>query len=91
MNDAQFIDPTLFSKASPCFVIPLTIKSNVHSVRVSALLDYGALACFIDKDFTEHHKLPLVTKKISVPVEIIDGRPLISGNVVKKPVLCLFH
>ena len=32
----------------------------------------------------ECHKLLLVTKKIDVLVEVIDGRALISGNVVQK-------
>jgi hypothetical protein len=35
----------------------------------------------MDKDFVDRHKLPLVTKKHYIPVEIIDGRPLVSEDV----------
>lgn len=83
-NKAQSTGPILSSEASPCFIIPLTLKFESRSIQVSALLDSGASACFIDKDFAERHKLPLVTKKIPVPVEVIDGRPLISGDVVQE-------
>ena len=83
-NEAQSTGPILSSEASPCFTIPLRIQFESHSITVNALLDSGASACFIDKDFAERHKLPLVTKKIPVPVEVIDGRPLISGDVVQE-------
>jgi hypothetical protein len=33
------------------------------------------------KDFVDHHKIPLVIKKHPIPVEIIDGRPLVLGDV----------
>jgi hypothetical protein len=57
------------------------------SIKVYALLDSGASACFMDKDFVERHKLPLVAKKHPIPVEVIDGRPLVSGDLFMK----LFH
>ena len=46
---------------------PLRVKFDDHSIKVSALLDSGASACFIDKDFAEHHKLPLVIKNVQCP------------------------
>jgi hypothetical protein len=38
----------------------------------------------MDKDFVDHHKLPLVTKKHPIP---IDGRPLISEDVTHETIL----
>jgi hypothetical protein len=35
----------------------------------------------MDKDFVDRHKLSLVTKKHLIPVEVIDGRSLISGDI----------
>ena len=80
-NNAQSIGPILSSESSTCFTIQLRIKFDDHSIKVSALLDSGASTCFIDKDFAECHKLPLVTKKCLVSVEVIDGRSLVSGDV----------
>jgi hypothetical protein len=37
------------------------------SIKVHTLLDSGASARFIEKDFVDHHKLPLITKKILFP------------------------
>jgi hypothetical protein len=46
------------------------------------LLDFGAFACLIDKYFVGRHKLPLITKKHPIPIEVINYRPLVSGNVI---------
>ena len=83
-NNAQSTGPILSSEPSTYFTILLRVKFDDHSIRVSALLDFGASACFIDKDFAESHKLPLVTKKCPVPVEVINGRPLVSGDVTQE-------
>ena len=81
-NNAQSTGPILSSEPSTCFTIPLRVEFDDHSIKVSALLDSGASACFIDKDFAERHKLPLITKKWLVSVEVIDGRSLVSGDVI---------
>jgi len=83
-NHTQSTGPVLSSEPSSCFTIPLRIRFNNCSIRISALLDSGASACFIEKDFAECHKLPLVTKKCPVSVEVIDGRPLVSGDVTQE-------
>ena len=83
-NNAQSTCPILSSEPSTCFTIPLRVKFDDHSIKVSALLDSRASACFIDKDFAERHKLPLVTKKWPVSVKVIDGRPLVSGDVTQE-------
>ena len=36
----------------------------------------------MDKDFVDCHKLPLDTKKHPIPIEVIDGRPLVSRDVI---------
>jgi hypothetical protein len=73
--------PILSSEPSHCFNIPLKIDFHPHSIKVKALLDSGASACFIDKNLVKRHNLPIVPKKYLVTVEVIDGRPLISGDV----------
>ena len=83
-NNVQSTGPILSSESSTCFTISFRVKFNDHSLKLSALLDSGASACFIDKNFAERHKLPLVTKKCPVSVEVIDGRPLISRDVTQK-------
>jgi hypothetical protein len=55
---------------------------GIQELQVNALLDSGASACFIDEEFTKLHNIPLVKKPKPVHVEVIDGRPLSSGNVI---------
>ena len=83
-NNVQSTGPILSSKPSTCFSIPLRVKFDDHSIKVNALLDSGASTCFIDKDFAERHKLPLVTKKCPVSVEVIDSRSLVSRDVTQE-------
>jgi hypothetical protein len=45
--------PILTSEASPCFIVPLLVKTDSSSIKVHALLDYGTSACFMDKDFVD--------------------------------------
>ena len=54
---------------------------ETNSIKVHALLDSRAFACFMDKDFVDCHKLLLVTKKHPILVEVIDERLLVSGAV----------
>jgi hypothetical protein len=50
---AQFLikGPILTSEASPCFIVPFIVKMDFSSIKVHALLDCGASACFINKNF----------------------------------------
>jgi hypothetical protein len=73
--------PIFTFEASPCFIVPFIVKMDSSSIKVHALLHSGASAYFMDKDFIDRHKLPLITKKHSILIEVIDGRPLISGDV----------
>ncbi len=74
--------PILSYEPSRCFNIPLKIDFHPHNIIVKALLDSEAFACFIDKNLVKRHNLPIVLKKSPVAVEVIDGRPLISGDVI---------
>ena len=65
----------LTSKA--CLNVPLIVKIDSSSIKIHALLDSGAFAYFLDKDFVDCHKLPLVTKKHPILIEVIDGRSLV--------------
>jgi hypothetical protein len=69
------------SEASLCFTIPLIVKMDSSIIKVHVLLDSGASIRFMNKDFIDRHRLPLVTKKHPIPVEVIDGRPLVSWDV----------
>jgi hypothetical protein len=57
-----------------------------NSIKFHALLDSRAFACFINKDFIDHHKLPLVMKKHPILIEVINGRPLVSGDVTHETI-----
>jgi hypothetical protein len=79
--------PILISKASLCFTIPLIIKIYSSSIKVQGLLDSSISACFMDKDVIIRHKLSLVTKKQPILVDVIDGRPLVLGDVTHETTL----
>jgi hypothetical protein len=40
--------------------------------------------CFMDKDFAMKHNLELIEKAHPALVEVIDGRPLPSGNMMEE-------
>jgi hypothetical protein len=56
--------PILTSEASPCFTVPIIVKLDSSSIKVHALLDSGASACFMEKNFVDRHKLSLVIRNI---------------------------
>ena len=82
---------TLSAQPANCFTIPLSF--GPQKIKILALLDSGASACFLDKEFAERHKIPLVLKSKPVHIEVIDGRPLLSGSVTheSKPIEVAFE
>jgi hypothetical protein len=70
------------SEASPCFIVLVIVKINSSGIKVHALLDFGASACFMDKDFVDRHKVPLVIRKYPILVEVIDSKPLVSRDLL---------
>ena len=74
----------VFSDPTPCFIFPIYIKI-LHCEFFNKALSYiGAFACFMNKDFAMKHSLELIRKAHPASVEVIDGRPLASGNVVEE-------
>ena len=73
-------------EASSYFMIPLLVKLANRNLKVSALLEFGASTCFINKKFAECHKLSLIIKKYFIFVKVIDGRPLESGDVTEETI-----
>ena len=73
-----------------CFTIPLSF--GPQKLKTLGLLDSGALACFLDEEFAKRHKIRLVQKSKPIHVEVIDGRPLISGSITyeSEPVEVIF-
>ena len=62
-----------------CFTISLSLGPKKQ--KTLALLDSGASTCFLDEKFAKQHKIRLVQKSKPIHVEVIDGRPLLSGSV----------
>jgi hypothetical protein len=60
--------PILTSEAYLCFTVPLIIKMDSSSIKVHALLDSRASTNFMDKEFVDRHKLPLITNKHLIPI-----------------------
>ena len=70
---------SLSAQPAMCFTIPLLF--GPQKLKTSALLDSGASACSLDENFANCHKIRLVQKSKHIHVEVIDGRPLLSGRV----------
>jgi hypothetical protein len=49
--------------------------------QVSALVDFGATSSFIDQRFVIQHNIPVIKKSTPVPVEVINGRTIVSGAI----------
>ena len=62
-----------------CFTIPLFLGPK--KLKAITLLDSGASTCFLDEEFAKRHKIRLVQKSKPIHIEVIDGRPLLSGSV----------
>lgn len=63
-------------------VVACTINDSHRSIRTHALVDCGATGfAFIDEEYVRHHNLPLYPLKKPRTVEVIDGRPIKSGEI----------
>ena len=63
------------------FNIPITLWVYGHKVQTEALVDSGATANFIDRNFVENNHL--VTTKLATPYKVTnaDGTPNKSGRI----------
>jgi len=63
-------------------VITCTLTVNTQEIPTHALIDCGATGiAFMDQDFARHHQIPLQELKTKQLVEVIDGRPIVSGEI----------
>jgi len=63
-------------------VITCSLSVNNQEIPTHALIDCGATGiAFMDQDFARHHKIPLQELKEKKQVEVIDGRPIESGDI----------
>jgi len=63
-------------------VITCTLTANNEEIPTHALIDRGATGiAFMDQDFVRHHQIPLQELREKQQVEVIDGRPIQSGDI----------
>jgi hypothetical protein len=63
-------------------VITCSLTVNNQEIPMHALIDCGATGiAFMDQDFAGHHQIPLQELKETKEVEVIDGRPIESGDI----------
>jgi hypothetical protein len=63
-------------------VIACTIYVNEKPIQTYALIDCGATGiAFIDESFASHHQVPFEKLLIPRSLEVIDGRPIESGDI----------
>ena len=63
-------------------VVTCILEDSNTKIPTHALVDCGATGyAFIDEDFVRHHQLPLFRLKTARSLEVIDGRPIESGDV----------
>ena len=55
-------------------------------ICTTALLDSGATTCFMDVLFGHTHSINMVIKTKTIPVEVIDGQPLLSGAIIEETI-----
>ena len=84
------INPTLISKqsinlssieSSDHLVIPIILNHEYVIIQTQAMIDSGATSSFIDTNFIKEHNLPLERKSSPIPLYVIDGRPVASGEI----------
>jgi hypothetical protein len=74
--------PFLSAQPSHCITIPFCLGSQ--GLKTLTLLDSRASTCFLDEEFIRLHKIHIVKKLSLVHVEVIDRRPLSSGDNIHK-------
>jgi len=63
-------------------VVSCILSVNGQTIATHALIDSGATGiAFIDKDFAHHHQLPLAPLLNPRSLQVIDGRPISSGDI----------
>ena len=60
----------------------MTIGQN--ALRTFAMLDSGATHSFINESFVKQHSITRVRLDESLPIHVIDGRPIITGSITHR-------
>src|ERR1700753_2640896 len=60
-----------------------------NTVQTKAIIDSGAMSCFIDIQFCKNRGFKLIRKQKPITVEVIDGREISSGAITHEARLCL--
>ena len=73
-------------------VISCTInKNSLNNIPTHTLIDCGATSyAFVDDEFAHYHSLPRYHLKTERELEVIDGRPIKSGNIIYMTKISLF-
>ena len=77
----QVTTPNLSSNPSQHLTCPVYITIGQHTIKSNALLDSGTTHYFINKSFVNKHSIPTVRKDVSLPIQVIDGSPIITGAI----------
>jgi len=63
-------------------VLSCTLSFGDKTIATHALIDCGATGIsFVDENFASHHQIPLQALKTARALEVIDGRPISSGDI----------
>ena len=63
-------------------VIACTLSFGDTHIQTRALIDCGASDfSFVDDEFARRHRIPLTPLPEPRPLEVIDGRPIASGDI----------
>src|SRR6266702_4998070 len=66
------------------FHISCLLSGRHHTVKVAAMLDSGASSWFLDKKYTDHHKILLIPLENPIHIFNIDGTPNKAGSITHK-------
>uniref|UniRef100_A0A8C5MEV2 Gypsy retrotransposon integrase-like protein 1 n=1 Tax=Leptobrachium leishanense TaxID=445787 RepID=A0A8C5MEV2_9ANUR len=72
--------------ASTHLTVPMSFQWNDQLKTVPAMIDSGASGCFIDIALASTLKIPLVSKKQPIVVQLLDGSPLKTGPVSQETI-----
>ncbi len=72
--------------ADPHLVVPISLRVGDQHCDTHTMVDSGASDCFIDEELARQYGLPLCPKKQPVILEVVDGRPIVSGAITHETV-----
>ncbi|KAH7443388.1 hypothetical protein KP509_02G032100 [Ceratopteris richardii] len=70
---------------------PVKLIMSKKTLSLIALVDSGASSCFIDEGLVKKHGIPVLRKNRPVVAEVVDGRPLASGNITMETIPLRVH